>query len=250
MQPESESLILSRRGWILAAAGALASWDRLAGFARQDFWNEKPLDQWSSDEIHKLLTKSPWAKEVMAQKSSGSKNSSVRRDPTMTNPRMPGTRNSRMPGGMSTPRTTTSAPKTVTTYKGSVVWESAAPVRAAFKTPLPGDFAGMYVISVGGIALAPTRQQEDGGAPRATRSAMDKLRQATALEVKGHDPLEAGVARQITDNGNVFTFGFAKQALEISKDEKEVTFVTFMGKLRFAARFSPKEMIYKGELAL
>ena len=44
--------------------------------------------------------------------------------------------------------------KTVTTYKGTVVWESAAPVRAALKTKLPDGFEGQYVLGVSGVPLA------------------------------------------------------------------------------------------------
>ncbi len=43
--------------------------------------------------------------------------------------------------------------KTVTSYKGTVVWESAAPVRAALKTKLPDGFDGQYVLGVTGVPL-------------------------------------------------------------------------------------------------
>jgi len=225
-------LVQSRRGWLAMAAGALVSWSPVYGYASQDFWNKKDPDQWSPDEIKKLVTRSPWAKEVSAEKVTTKKSQNLR-EPKLgkTRTRLPGTVE---PSGAPTERT-------VTSYRGTVAWESAAPIRAADKTPPPEEFADMYVLSVGGVPLAKGR---------ASRAALDRLRQVTTLEMKGRDPLEAAVAQQISENGSVFFFGFARKALEISKDEKDVTFVTHLNKLRFAAKFNPREMLYRGELAV
>ena len=65
---------LTRRGLLLLASGAVAqSWFRLYA-GESEFWNKKDPSQWSSDEIEKLKTKSPWAKSVtisLRQSSSG-----------------------------------------------------------------------------------------------------------------------------------------------------------------------------------
>jgi hypothetical protein len=228
---ELEHLVQSRRRWLAMAAGALVSWSPVYGYANQDFWNKKDPDQWSSDEIRKLLTRSPWAKEVTAEKVT--KKAKPLRDPKV------GKAGTRLPGPVGIPGESTE--QTVTTYTGTVAWESAAPVRAALKTPLPEEFAEMYVVSVGGLPLVKAR---------ASRAALDRLRQVTTLEMKGRDPLEPAVTQQISENGSVFFFGFARKALELSKTEKDVTFVTHLNKLRFAAKFNPREMIYRGELAV
>ena len=213
-------MILSRREWLAMAAGAVASWSPVYGFAGKEFWNTKDPDQWSADEIRRLVTRSPWAKEVTAETSKAKKSTSRPKKQSRTG----------LPAPEPFPE------RTVTTYHGTVAWESAAPVRAADKTPLPQEFAGMYVLSVGGLALG---------------SSMERLRQGTTLVVKAHDPLEAAVAKHLAVEGNVFLFGFARKALEISKDDKEVWFESHINnKVKFAAKFNPREMLYRGELAV
>jgi len=225
-----ERLMLRRRDWLAIAAGTLACWTPAYGFAGQNFWDKKDPDQWSADEIRKLLNKSPWAKEVTAEKTTSAKKSVTPLDPSVGMPRPKKQSRTDFPKPQQGPRE-----KTVTTYRGTVLWESAAPVRAVDKTPLPQEFAGMYVLSVGGLALG---------------SSMERLRQGATLAAKGHDPLEAAVAKHLAVNGDVFLFGFARQALEISKDDKEVLFESHMNKMRFAAKFNPREMVYRGELAV
>src|SRR5581483_4949258 len=65
------SHILSRRDLFALAAGATAAgWSRLDAF-NSDFWDKKPPSEWTSEEIEKLTTKSPWAKQVSAQMAAG-----------------------------------------------------------------------------------------------------------------------------------------------------------------------------------
>src|SRR5580658_4429942 len=68
---------LTRRGLLLLASGAGAqSWFRLYA-GESEFWNKKEPSQWSSEEIEKLKTKSPWAKPVnVALRQSGSSGNS------------------------------------------------------------------------------------------------------------------------------------------------------------------------------
>ena len=134
---ELEHLIQSRRGWLAMAAGALASWSPVYGYAGQEFWNKKDPDQWSPDEIKKLVTRSPWAKEVSAEKVT--KQSKTFKEPKVGKPR------TRLPAPVQIPGEPTE--RTVTSYRGTVAWESAAPIRAAIKSPLPDEFADMYVLS-------------------------------------------------------------------------------------------------------
>src|SRR5579885_2375805 len=61
-----QDLAYTRRDVLLLASGTvLASWSRAYG-SESDFWNKKDPAQWSSEEIDKLTSKSPWAKEVSA----------------------------------------------------------------------------------------------------------------------------------------------------------------------------------------
>jgi hypothetical protein len=205
----------SRRVWLsLASAGTLS----IARAYAREFWDSKDPGEWNSDEIARLLTKSPWAKATTAQRTQ-----TVR--PAV--PRMPGTR--RLP-----------AERNVTTYKGTVVWESAPPVRAALKTNLPEGFDGQYVLGVSGVLL--TRSD--------TRNSRERLRQVTTLQCKGRLPAGPATVQEDTSNGTVYLFGFSREAVPLTKNDKEVVFTTHMGRLAFTARFNPKDMLYRGELAV
>src|SRR5579863_5209021 len=62
-----ENLGLTRRGLLTLSAGAaVASFSRLYS-SSSDFWNKKEPAEWSGEEIEKLTTKSPWAKETAGQ---------------------------------------------------------------------------------------------------------------------------------------------------------------------------------------
>jgi hypothetical protein len=224
-------VLISRRGLLVASAGALASWTRAFGFGSKDFWNSKDPSQWDSEEIKRLVTKSPWAREIAGERVTTKKKSGTafpRTTPTGRRPRNP----------VPDPAGADGTVRVQTSYKGIAVWESAKPVRTAFEEPLPAEFAEMYVISVSGVPMG------------TSRSALERARQVTTLRLKGHEPLEAAVAKQWEHNRTVFLFGFAKQAMPITKDNKEVGFHTTVSRAELNAKFSPREMVYRGELAL
>src|ERR1039457_4506752 len=245
MLEEGGPSILTRRNWILLAGAGLASRSSIYGFGGKEFWETKEPADWNADEIAKLMMKSPWAKAVSAERTKTQKNT-MPSDPTPQTT-MPGSRSrstigmggpgTRMPGS-GAPRS--SSTRTVTSYKGTVVWESAAPVRAALKTKLPDEFEGQYVLGMSGVPLAKSE----------SKGAIDRLRQITTMQTKNRQPLEAGVAQVQRENGTVYLFGFAREGLSISRDEKEVVFTTHMGNLAFTARFNPKDMLYHGELSV
>jgi hypothetical protein len=117
------------------------------------------------------------------------------------------------------------------------VWETAKPVRLATREPLPKEFEGMYVISLAGVPVG------------AAKGALEKIRAASTLHPRGRDPLEAALVKPATAP-EVFFFGFSRQALDISKEEKEVLFATTINRVPMTVKFNPREMIYRGELAL
>ena len=240
MLEEGSPLILTRRHWLLAAGAGIAPWC-IYGFGGKEFWDTKEPAEWNADELAKLLTKSPWAKSVSAQRTRTQK-STLPADPAP----FPGPR-PRNPVGMGGPRTrmpgTGRSTKTLTTYEGTVVWESAAPVRAvrtASKTTLPDGFEGQYVLGVSGVPLAKSE----------SKGALERLRQVTTLQARNRQPLEAAGARVQRENGTVYLFSFSREALPVSRDDKEIVFTTHMGNLAFSARFNPKDMLYRGELSL
>ena len=247
MREEGSPSILTRRSWILLAAAGFASRSGAYGFAGKEFWETREPAEWSADEIARLLMKSPWAKAVSAERTKTQK-STMPADPLPPAPvpghpgntsGMGGSR-ARLPGASASTSRKAPSTKTVTTYNGTVVWESAAPVRAALQTKLPDEFAGQYVLGVSGVPLAKSE----------SKGAIDRLRQITTLQTKNRQPLEAGIAQLQRENGAVYLFGFAREGLSLSRDEKEVVFTTHMGNLAFTAKFHPKDMLYHGELSV
>ena len=238
-------MILTRRNLIRFAGVRFAPWSAVRSFAAADFWNAKEPDSWSADEIAKLRKKSPWPKEVTGERTTTIKNPSRGTDPSISSTNPYPTGHARNPNPMGNPRHGTRMPssnssQTVTSYQGTVVWESAKVIRDASHAPLPDGLDGQYVLSVTGIPLAKT----------SSKNALDAVRQQTMLVVKGKDPLQAAGVQQNRDNGAIYYIGFSKEALAITKDDKEVAFTTHMGKIAFTAKFSPKEMMYRGELAV
>ena len=142
-----------------------------------------------------------------------------------------------------------------TLYKGTVRWESAQPVLDALKTPLPDAFANHYVIAVIGFPLPSSQrryQDEEGDNPprRSQEDTLDNLKHFTTLQPKGKELAQAGVVQQQTSSNSNLLFGFSKDSLTLTKGDKEVLFSTTLGRLVIRAKFNPKEMLYRGQLAV
>lgn len=154
-----------------------------------------------------------------------------------------------------------------------VRWESAAPVLHATRVKLPPDLTEHYALSVTGLPPqmlatmltgggrgrgqgrngregappAEAQPQEDPAARQ--KAAIERLMHSASLSAKGHDPVTADLVRQM--NGNqTLVFGFPKQALPLAAADKDVQFIMKLGALTIKAKFEPKEMMYKGELAI
>jgi hypothetical protein len=235
-------MLLSRRSVVQFAGVAITPSSVLQLLAASDFWNTKDRDAWTQDEITKLLKKSPWAKEVTGERAASQQKSTATTAP-FPRPTNPRSRNNPMglPGGNTrVPKAPSGSGTTATKYQGIVLWESAKVIRDAAKTPLPEGFENQYVLSVTGIPLA----------KNSSRNALDAVRQVSFLTVKGHDPLEAAAVQQNKGNGAIYYIGFSREAMPIAKEDKEIVFTTAMRQIHFTAKFSPKEMLYKGELAI
>jgi hypothetical protein len=266
-----DPLLLSRRGvLILAAAGFPA---RLFATAA-DFWNKKPPAEWTAEEIDRLLTDSPWAKPVTAEysgeteapsggrggappgsggsgRSGGSGGSgpwgegppvggrgggiSVGGIPGIGFPRLPSGRGNPQPRGRKGP----------SQYRGTVLWESAKLVQEALKTPLPDVFENHYAITVSGIPLLSPRGGDDD-----PKDDVESLKRFATLQPKGKPASEADIARREVSNGSVLAFGFRKDAPALGPDDKEILFEARFSGLLVKAKFNPKEMLYRGALAL
>src|ERR1022692_1445432 len=190
---------LTRRGLLMLTAGAGAQSRLRLYAASSDFWNKKEPAEWSSEEIDRLVTKSPWARQVNASSAAmsrqsggsggGSGNGGGMGDPGiggggggypggggmgypgggMGGGRGGGGGGRRGNGGGAMPRSFTATVRwesakpvqeaVPVSYTATVRWESAKPVQEALKTPLPEGLAGAYVISVSGVPVVEPGRQ-------------------------------------------------------------------------------------------
>jgi hypothetical protein len=136
--------------------------------------------------------------------------------------------------------------------KGTVRWESAQTILDAVKTPLPEAFANHYVISVSGFPLRGRRQDDDAEENSKARDEMlDNLKAYTSLQPKGKAIAQPGVVQaQATSGPGSILFGFAKDVLDLSADDKEVLFSTQIGQAMVKTKFEMKDMKYHGKLAV
>ena len=233
MQSIGEPLLYTRRSVLLLAGAGLA-------WAGTDFWNKKEPGQWTPEEIDKLLTKSPWAKEVSASAPRQNANSNPGGSPGPGGGYPP---NIGMPriGGMGYPRGGRRGGGNpgggMTTRKGTVLWESARPVLEATKHKLPESFPHHYVIGVSGFPAG------------SGDSIVDELKQATIIQPKGKELCQASAVEKYGSRSD-WLFGFSKDAIQISLDDKEIEFQSRIGRFLVKTKFTLKEMVYKGELAV
>jgi hypothetical protein len=202
--------LLSRRRFFLLTGAAAP----LAA-SGQDFWNSKPAAAWSTGEIYQLVNHSPWANPVQAWSRA-----------------LPG-RGVDTRGGIVWPSGPEWGPK------GVVTWESARPIRDALKTPLPRVFANSYVIGLDGIPLGSARSP-------------DFARRFTVLRSRGKAKwaVHAWAVRELVRNSVVYAFGFPRAAAPIGPDTGDVEFETQFGRWSIQSKFKPRDMLYRGQLAL
>ncbi|HSR08165.1 MAG TPA: hypothetical protein VLM42_13515 [Bryobacteraceae bacterium] len=263
--------MLTRRGVLRIAAGlpvvcaALPAW----AFVSKEFWEAKPASEWSADEIDRMLTKSPWAKDASAMSSGpGLGNGSGRSRGGGIG--FPGGGGIGFPGGgVGFP----GGGRPGGGYPGggndggrerltaTVRWESALPIQEALRIgagdekPDP-DFEKYYVIAVIGDLSASGRRRsstsddDDDSTTRADRR-LEELKESARLERKdGPISLEkVQEGSRVGSRGPGVYFYFDRKA-DVSMDDKFVNFSTKLGRMDIKAKFTMKEMLYHGKLAV
>jgi len=248
------SVCLSRRRILSLVAGAAIAGNPSRLFGASDFWNKKDPKDWTNDEIDRLTTNSPWAKPVSAQVPLGSGSSpgsapggssgSGRRIglgiPGLGIPGVGGYPGGGggWPGGGRRPG--------AYQVKGVVLWQSAQPVRDAIKPEFPEEFADHLVIALVGFPfpLPDDNRDED--------EALSALKSDTYLRPEHGNAAQPGVVKRPVSssiNGGIL-FGFSQELIKIGPEDQEILFTTRLGRSQIQARFVPKEMLYRGKLAV
>lgn len=244
---------ITRRGLLTLASGAVAPiWFPLYA-GESGFWNKKDPSEWSSEEIDKMRTNSPWAKPVSItvrqQGSGGGGYGGGYPGGGMGGGGMGGGMGRGRRGGMGAPAGTQ--------YKGEVRWLSAKPIQAAMKTPVPKELEGDYVLSVSGLPVVTgdrrsSGDSDSGSSNGPSQDVLDRIKGLTYLEPKGKPPIQPGTVQPGTAGfeSNVLLFGFSREGFTLTLDDKEVSFTTQLGKLEVKTKFNLKEMMYHQELAV
>jgi hypothetical protein len=282
--------MLTRRDAIRLGLGLCGGIAAIPAFASKEFWDTKPSSEWNADEVDRLITKSPWAKEASVSFDRGSGGFGGGRG----GGGMGGGRNGRIGGGIGFPgggigfpggggigfpgggggyprggggypggagRTGDDGERRQ--FKATVRWDSALPVQEALRIgesddkPNP-DFAKYYVVHlVGDLPMMGGRRRrgeddsdDDDDTAQAERRE-EMFKQYTKIERKDGALLLEKVEQGSRVGGNGPGMLFYFSRLDgISMDDKQVTFVTKMGPTEIKAKFTLKEMLYHGKLTL
>jgi hypothetical protein len=114
---------------------------------------------------------------------------------------------------------------------------------------LPKELEDHYVIGVSGFPLSLQERQEESGDTAGTR--LEELKQVTTLRAKRKDAAQPGLVMRSSDtDGPIVLFGFSRDAIVIEPTDKNLEFQTEFAVFNINARFDPKQMAYRGELAL
>jgi hypothetical protein len=229
-----------------------------------EFWQSKPYTEWSDKEVQKLLSNSPWSKEVVVGLggSGGGSGKGGRKGggggggnteggfdgPAMGN----GGGNAGTSGRTAVSEVGGGAPSSGTPTMNLVVsWRTALPLRQAIAKQKFGAEAGTsaeakrvveepqkyYVLVVTGL---PARM---GGGSAEMK---DALMKNSSLSVKGKEPI---VPEDIQYSGSTALYLFPK-TVAIDADDKEVDFSTRLGQTIVKTKFKLKEMVFNGKLDL
>jgi hypothetical protein len=228
-----------------------------------DFWQSKPYTEWTDKEIQKILSNSPWSKEVVVSLSGGGGGSGKGSrkggggggggDTGFDGPATgsgggnagPSSRANVNEVGGGTPGGGTPGMTLV------VSWRTALPLRQAIAKQKFGAEAGTspeakkvieepqkhYVIVVAGL---PARMGRGGAEMK------EALLKNTSLSIKGKEPI---VPEDLQSSGTAAIFMFPK-TVAIDLDDKEVEFSTKLGQTMVKAKFKLKDMVFNGKLDL
>ena len=307
--------MLTRRDWIRLGLGvpaglaAIPSW----GFASKEFWDAKPYSEWSSSEVERMLTKSPWAKEVAISSPYNNRRSTVGGGYPQGGggyPQgggypgggggypggggigfpgggigFPGGGRSRYPQGGGYPGGPNGGnypPGGARTYHATLRWESSAAIQDALRLgaddkPNP-DFEKYYVLNLIGDlpddderqrgynnddpsnpypddrnsrSSGSSRNDDDDGEERRKRRRQQMFKEFTKLERKDGflrlEKVEEGSRFGSSGPGTAFYFS---RRDNITIEDRVMSFYTKIGTSEIRAKFTLKEMMYQGKLAL
>ncbi len=255
----------------LALAGSLCA---VALFA-SDFWKTKDSTQWSSDEVNKMLTDSPWAKEITVtsgqqqqQRRGGGRRGGMGGGFPGGGGGYPGGGGGYPGGGGGYPGGGGGGGYGGINEKVVLRWDSALPIQEALKrqgyhAPSSDDVSKdkdkpavdinqkYYVVSIIGLTM-PSRRGDSDSSDNDRQSADDlrsRFLDAATLMPKSKIAIQAEDVRFEGRNGSIAMHFLFPRTFPIN-DEKEITFQFQSQGVKFEHKFKVTDMQYEGKSAL
>lgn len=237
-----------RRILVLFAAGVFAP----AAVLAEDFWEKKAYTEWNDAEIRKLITDSPWSKDVTITAPASALGGLPRgAQPSVNDVETGGGgggRGRRGGGGGGGGGGGSQALITL-----NISWRSALPLKQALVKSRMASGAGVpqelqqgltqeephYVIVVSGLPATMARTVQNP----------EQLKQSVLRRGKKQPINLAGVDFQPRTQSVDVIFAFSK-ADPITADDKEIEVVLKLGQIEAKKKFNLKDMVYKGKLEL
>ena len=246
-----------------------------------DFWQSKPYTQWSEKDVHKMVTGSPWAKEVTITLGSGGGGGNQGKSGRSRQPGSMGEINSSNPGGgggaggAGGPGIGGGVPDSGSgRYAGQssdpgggpgagaptltlvVRWQSSLAIREALVRGKYGNEAATapeakkmldennanYIVSIAGLPKMALR-----GSPEEMKKAM---LEAATLSVKGKEPIKAADFMEETGGRTADAYFAFPKSTPLTEDDKEVEFAVKIGDFHIKQKFRLKDMMLNGKLDL
>ena len=224
-------------------------------FGAEDFWSVREPARWSGEEIRRMVTDSPWAREAQVRLRAEGIDNFVTIPPARDSVDPAGTPPSVMPEIL-------------------VRWDSAAPVceacsRGGMDRPLFSCISKLlylsslsekfqklqeefYIVTVSNYpapagANAP---QHSEAANAALERLSGRIQQATFLKRKGRTPFKPAHVAALPAADRLLLMIFFPRTEALSVADKEILFESNDGTIEISARFDLRKMIYRHALAL
>jgi len=236
-----------------------------------DFWESKPFPEWSDKELQKIMTNSPWARQISAPVNTPGRGG--RQDSTLPGADADGigsragrgggggggiTNAGALGGGGETsPELASLGGGGTATLPVQIRWLSATPMKQAQMRVKYGKEAAtapeaqkfleqpskLYIVAVAGI---PGFFVSAMGGDKAK----DGIAKSTTLTFKGKEPLRPTAIQFVPNGGNVDVILGFDRTIEITLADQEAELTGVIGTANVRSKFKLKDMVVKGKLEL
>ena len=258
-----------------------------AGLRAADFWKEKEYKQWKPKDVHKMLTKSPWARNVSLdamrmrreafenieggptqgpgargdpdQSQGGGGAAGAAADPPSGSVGSGGGSGAPSGGpGFSSPglggRRPGAGRRGPPPINVTVRWASALPVKQAIiRSRYKGDFQesekDKQLLNMKDEQYVVLLSGLPSRMARALRNT-DRIKEMTVLHRKKKDPIAAASVEVLPRDQFVEIFLFFPRAEAIALEDKDVELRTEVGPFKIKRKFKLKNMVYNDKLEL